>query len=702
MTQTVSMFADAFGDEPKDADLGALLGEIRSGRWRAQIEKARELFADWKEVCPALDSKDSPEAKAYDHYKKTLATFCVSGRAKSRKEPLTHSGLLQVDCDKLNGKLDALREQLKADPHIAFGFVSPSGDGLKLGLAVDGTRHAESFAAAERYFRESYNIEIDPAVKDRLRLCFVSYDPELWIRENPQPLPIADAEAATENTSGAELAGIVLPSGPVSITECAKAIFKRIGPSHTLFWRGGAIVEVVVQEGIAGLHIVQPDAFRTRVERFAMLFAWRSGGDGEPKLKSAKMSRDDAAAIMASLDASELLPPVASVLRCPVLVESGDGVRILGQGYHPELGGLLILAGEEPPRVPVDEAVRSLKWLLEEFKFQSEGDRSRGVANFITPALRMGGFLSGPVDHVPIDVAEADQSQAGKGYRHSLVCALYGESEYLVTCRKGGVGSTDESFSSALISGRPFIRLDNIREKLDSQNLEAFLTCPTLFGARIPHHGEIMVNPKRHMLQMSSNGMEATRDLANRSSICRIRKRPGYNYRDTLAALQRRQPYFLGCVFSIIAEWLSFGKPRSQDTRHDFRTWAQTLDWIVTNICGCAPLMDDHEAAQERVSNPVLSWVRQLALALEGEGRLGEALVAGDLVELCNLQGFEIPGLGNAEENRAKLHVGLLMRRAFRDSDQITADGYTVTRGRRDYRKPSGDLDSTPEYTFSK
>lgn len=154
---------------------------------------------------------------------------------------------------------------------------------------------------------------------------------------------------------------------------------------------------------------------------------------------------------------------------------------------------------------------------------------------------------------------------------------------------------------------------------MDSQNLEAFVTCPSLFPARIPHRGEVLIDPKKFLLQMSSNGLETTRDLANRASICRIRKRPGFAYRDTLGELQSRQSYFLGCVFSVVGEWIAHGKPRTKDTRHDFREWCQTLDWIVQNLLGGAPLMDGHQAAQERTSNPALSWLRAVALAVSGK-----------------------------------------------------------------------------------
>ena len=73
-----------------------------------------------------------------------------------------------------------------------------------------------------------------------------------------------------------------------------------------------------------------------------------------------------------------------------VETKSGD-VVIRCRGYHEELGGLLIVDGEPPPQVELREAVAGLHWLVDEFSFQGEGDRSRALAAFLTPALRLGG-----------------------------------------------------------------------------------------------------------------------------------------------------------------------------------------------------------------------------------------------------------------------------------------------------------------------
>jgi VirE-like protein len=164
---TVSMFANAMSIIPKDCLLSGVLRAIRDGRYEAQITRLRALSED-----------------AYNKEKKRiLPAFTMSGtahRKKGESKVLAHSGLLQVDLDDLNGDLEAVREKVKLDPHVAFGFVSPSGHGLKLGLHIDDTRHAESFTAAQAYFQDRYGLTIDEMVKNPACLCFVSHDPELW------------------------------------------------------------------------------------------------------------------------------------------------------------------------------------------------------------------------------------------------------------------------------------------------------------------------------------------------------------------------------------------------------------------------------------------------------------------------------------------------------------------------------------------
>ena len=322
---------------------------------------------------------------------------------------------------------------------------------------------------------------------------------------------------------------VTLPSGTVTITECATQLFKLIGPTKKLFVRGGAVVNLVTRDdGLLALEVLRPAAARSCFEKFGRLLAWRAGADGGLVLKPVTCAQEMADALLQSEEAGTLLPRVQGLINCPVIREIDGQLNVAGRGYD-EKTLLLVTGGTKPPTVALDEAVRELLDLFAEFDFQSDGDKARAVGSLISVALKTGGFLKG---RVPADVAEADQSQSGKTYRQKVIAALYNERLSLVTSRQGGVGSIDESLNQALVAGRPCIQFDNFRGRFDSAHLEAFLTAEASFPCRVPHRGEITVSPENYFVFLTSNGVDTTRDLANRSNIIRIRKRaPGHKFR---------------------------------------------------------------------------------------------------------------------------------------------------------------------------
>ena len=487
--------------------------------------------------------------------------------------------------------------------------------------------------------------------------------------ESPRPAP---------GQSGRPV--LVMPGGAVSITTAARGLFEVLKKSGQVFLRGKAVTTLQRDSsGAVMLEPIQPSPARSLFETFIEPWAWRAGRGGEPVLKRTVIPLETARALLDCHVATELLPPVAGLANCPLITEIDGQLLVAGKGYSRETE-MLIQRGDEPPLVPLAEAVAAIRGLLAEFQFQTPGDESRALASFITPALKMGRLIEG---YCPIDVAEADKSQSGKTYRQRMVAAVYGEQPMMVTLKKGGVGSVDESFFTKLVGGRPFIQFDNFRGLMDSPALEAFMTAENSFSCRLPHQREIEVDPRRFNIALSSNGVESTRDLANRSSIIRIFKREGVEFVDTLGRIREQQPYYLGCVFAVIREWHRQGKQRTADTRHDFREWAQTLDWIVQGIFDGAPIMDGHLAAQERVSNPTLTFVRVLGIAIQQTERLGEALSASQIYEIADENEIAIPGLkdaNRADEGAARKVIGVKMGALFRKSDTLEVDGFSVKR----------------------
>ena len=434
------------------------------------------------------------------------------------------------------------------------------------------------------------------------------------------------------------------------------------------------------EEGRLALEVLKPEAFRSILETYGTLMVWRAD-DGERKLVP-RLCPEQTAVTLLACEKTNLLPPVRGIVACPVLANVNGTPKVFGKGYHPDNGGLIVTGGETPPDLQIDAAVSALLVLVDGFDFATPGDRSRALASIITPALCSGRWID---TAVPADVAEADQSQSGKTYRQKLIFAVYGEEPRRIARKDGGVGGMDESVGQAMLWGSPFIQIDNVRGRLDSQFIEMAMTARGTIGVRVPHRGEVQVDTRHFLFFLTSNGVETTRDLANRSNIIRIRKRPAYAFRefpegDLLAHVKAQQPQFLGAVFAVVRAWAAAGCPHTTETRHDFRQWAGALDWIVQNTLHEAPLMDGHSEAQERVSNPALSWLRLVVLAVAAEHRLGEVLSASAIAELCAEREIDLPGKQTDDDKARFQQVGTLMKRAFGNNSVLRIDGYKIER----------------------
>jgi len=496
---------------------------------------------------------------------------------------------------------------------------------------------------------------------------------------------------------------ITIPGGPVTITESAEALFTAIGPRKQLFYRGGVVVELINEGEGFTVQVLDAVAAQSRFEKYVRFYKNAKVGNLNMPTPTT-ISETTAKQYLKSEACRNLLPKLNGVLHCPLLVEKEGRLHGVEQGYD-EITGFFVATAQRPETIELQQAVELLTGMVNDFDFVTPGDRSRAIASLLTPALKLGGFIKGPV---PVDVAEANASQSGKTYRQRLVAALYNQKPAVVTKKAGGVGSMEEIFSDHLVKGRVFIQFDNVRGKLDSQYLESFLTAEGTFPARIPYHGTITVDPSKFILFISSNGFEATKDLTNRASIIRIRKRDNFQFRtlegkDLAQLVFEWQSILMGSVFAVLQEWHRQGKPKTNETRHDFREWCQTLDWIVQNLFHEAPLMEGHDAAKQRAANPNLSFLRVVAIKLNERHRLDQQISASEIAEICLEEDIEIPGLGaeNQTVEQGPQQIGKIMGGLFKDAAEVLFDEFRGVRQQEQGRSEAGNPVTLNRYTFS-
>tara|TARA_R100001510_G_C7654188_1_gene212810 strand:- start:34 stop:2388 length:2355 start_codon:yes stop_codon:yes gene_type:complete len=157
-------------DKPYHIDIDRAIDRIRNGSSRDLIEQIR-----------LEKEKDSR-----NELKKQLPAICFSGTFSSRRDSdiIEHSGIMCLDFDGFTSKdsLNSKRLEVIEDPYTYCVFTSPSGDGLKVLVRIpfDAKNHKKYFKALETY----YNCEeFDTSCKNISRVCYESYDPDLFVNE---------------------------------------------------------------------------------------------------------------------------------------------------------------------------------------------------------------------------------------------------------------------------------------------------------------------------------------------------------------------------------------------------------------------------------------------------------------------------------------------------------------------------------------
>jgi len=471
------------------------------------------------------------------------------------------------------------------------------------------------------------------------------------------------------------------------ISETASEAAGLLKETGRVFMKGRVAVMI---EGAGSLNTVHPQRMRSMLEDVAVpVRADRKTGSYQRQI----VSNEDATAILACERFVECMPRIEVTTKCALLDKSEGGSRVCRTGYVPGLQAYSFAEATVQP-LPFREGVAGLRDLIGEFSFTTPADASRAIAALLTPGFVFNRLIEG---RCPAVLVEADQSQTGKGYFVKLMAALYGETPVIVTNSEGGVGKLTEMFDSALMDGHPIVSLDNIRGTVDSCKLESFLTEPS-YIARRAYSPAMHIDPLRYVIAMTSNQMHVTKDLANRSTCVSLRKQerdfkrftlPGGVETDLLGYIQSSPGRHLGMVYGVFLEWLARGAPRKAVRIFTaFREFWSAMEYILTEIFGMPSPTEDYGAIVDRVSNPTLQVMRELAIRLDEEGRLGVAQRAAQLLELAGAWGITLPFMPEGwslddDESRTVAYqaFGRAMSRVFgAEGFRVTVDGYVITR----------------------
>ncbi len=192
---TVSMVFRCHQTETHPITFDEIWSATRTGEHglKEKINLIRNRYEAEKDITGSIDKAK----KAIADLKSELPGFLPSGTFSKRESSalVEYSGLLCADMDSLGERLPGIKDILKQVPFVHAVALSPSGDGLKVFFNVvnDPARHVDSFRSIQENCRDSLGVEIDEKCKDPARICFFTYDPDVWVRtDGNEILPPCD------------------------------------------------------------------------------------------------------------------------------------------------------------------------------------------------------------------------------------------------------------------------------------------------------------------------------------------------------------------------------------------------------------------------------------------------------------------------------------------------------------------------------
>lgn len=164
----VTIFKNLYDKQPHYIKIVDALNRIKNGNSRAMVEQIRQQL-----------SKDRA-----DVLKKNLPAVCFGGKFTGERKDeslISHSGVIVLDFDNLKD-LREKQTEIISNKNIYACWVSPRGNGLKALVKIsDHKKHRDHFQALQEIFPE-----VDASGVNESRVCFESYDAEIYINPDSE------------------------------------------------------------------------------------------------------------------------------------------------------------------------------------------------------------------------------------------------------------------------------------------------------------------------------------------------------------------------------------------------------------------------------------------------------------------------------------------------------------------------------------
>jgi len=183
LAKEVTFQDTVFSEKLKKIKIGDFLDLIKNEKYKSIIIGLRNYL-------------NTGDKRRYEQNKKRLPSITFSGlfeETRKIESLIKYTDICVIDIDKIS--VQDIQNHLKnlySDPYVFSFWLSPSGNGIKglvkinylhdLAISNPNEYHKYAFSKLFDYFKQKYNIEIDKTGSDITRLCFISSDNELVLK----------------------------------------------------------------------------------------------------------------------------------------------------------------------------------------------------------------------------------------------------------------------------------------------------------------------------------------------------------------------------------------------------------------------------------------------------------------------------------------------------------------------------------------
>lgn len=186
----VSFYNSCRSKKEERVSLFGLFSRIKHGDFKDLIEQLRSF-------------KTKEERNRFKTTKIPAFTYSVNCNGNHSQEHINeYFGVIGLDYDDVGDPVLLKEKAMQIDTTTA-AFISPSGNGVKVFVNTNSNKnqHRQAFNIVNSYYNDIVGYESDTSVKDPTRLCFVSYDPDIYINEKSKVFDINEALKLTKEDS---------------------------------------------------------------------------------------------------------------------------------------------------------------------------------------------------------------------------------------------------------------------------------------------------------------------------------------------------------------------------------------------------------------------------------------------------------------------------------------------------------------------